>query len=388
MLSTSSPPAGHLDEPRSRIDQILERAAAYYEAVLWEESAPVHERLTRQGVAGSTLREFQVGYAPGNWSGLLEHLGPLAEEWDLIEAGIARPTQRGRLRVHFRSRVMFPARDRDGRILGFIGMATSPGPSWAEWVTSPDGPRYSRGTALFGIDSAAQAIARAHRAVVLTDCLDVLRLRQEGRDETVAVIRSRITDDHVRQLASALGAEPDAVELVPGSGEDLVRATLARPASGPVARPVAAANGAPGEPRSRTTASAISPDRDRALTLAERVLLTLAAVALGVGIPLGWVAVAQPDPNAPGGAGTAFIGAAGGVVATYVALALVAAVGAGWVRSRSRARRMRAPWARGVSEWQPEAWTYHRFEEVLIGAALVSVFVCMALFVAVGGFGG
>src|SRR4051794_15568535 len=255
MLSTSSPPTGRLDEPRSRIDRILEQAAAYYEAVLWEESAPVHERLARNGVGESTLREFQVGYAPGNWSGLLEHLGPLAEHWDLIEAGIARPTERGGMRVQFRSRVMFPVRDRDGRILGFIGMATSPGPSWAEWVTSPEGLRYSRGTALFGIDSAAQAIARAHRAVVLNDCLDVLRLRQEGRDETVAVIRSRITDDHVRQLATELGAEPDTVELVPRSEEDLGRATLARPASRPVPRRAAATTGAAGEARAKTTPS-------------------------------------------------------------------------------------------------------------------------------------
>src|SRR4051794_33914235 len=329
MLSTSSPPTGRLDEPRSRIDRILEQAAAYYEAVLWEESAPVHERLARNGVGESTLREFQVGYAPGNWSGLLEYLGPLAEHWDLIEAGIARPTERGGMRVQFRSRVMFPVRDRDGRILGFIGMATSTGPSWAEWVTSPEGPRYSRGTALFGIDSAAPAIARAHQAVVATDCLDVLRLRQEGRGESVAVIRSRITDDHVRQLAREIGAEPDTVELVPGSREDLVRATLARPASGPVARPAAPANGPAAEGRSRTSASAISPDRDRPMRRPERALLVAGAIALGIGIPLGWVAIAQPDPDAPGGAGTAFIGAAGGVAATYVALALVAAVGAG-----------------------------------------------------------
>jgi hypothetical protein len=49
---------------------------------------------------------------------------------------------------------------------------------------------------------------------------------------------------------------------------------------------------------------------------------------------------------------------------------------------------MRAPWEHGITEWQPPAWTYHRFEEVLIGAALVSIFVCIILFVAIGGFGG
>lgn len=53
-----------------------------------------------------------------------------------------------------------------------------------------------------------------------------------------------------------------------------------------------------------------------------------------------------------------------------------------------RGRRAPGPWERGLTEWQPPAWTYHRFEEVLIGAALVSVVVCMALFVTIGGFTG
>jgi hypothetical protein len=45
---------------------------------------------------------------------------------------------------------------------------------------------------------------------------------------------------------------------------------------------------------------------------------------------------------------------------------------------------MRTPWERGLTEWQPTAWTYHQFEEILIGAALISILVCVALFVTVG----
>jgi hypothetical protein len=47
---------------------------------------------------------------------------------------------------------------------------------------------------------------------------------------------------------------------------------------------------------------------------------------------------------------------------------------------------MREPWARGSGEWQPAGWTYHRVEEILVGAALVSAVTCIVLLLTIGGF--
>ena len=49
-------------------------------------------------------------------------------------------------------------------------------------------------------------------------------------------------------------------------------------------------------------------------------------------------------------------------------------------------RRMREPWIRGKDEWQPTGWTYHRLEEVLVGAAFASAITCLVLLMTVGGF--
>jgi DNA primase len=73
---------------------------------------------------------------------------------ELDAAGVATRSSRGHLQPQFRSRVMFPIRDPDGRPVGFAGMATNPGPSWPLWLTSPERGRYSRSSALFGIDAA------------------------------------------------------------------------------------------------------------------------------------------------------------------------------------------------------------------------------------------
>jgi hypothetical protein len=42
----------------------------------------------------------------------------------------------------------------------------------------------------------------------------------------------------------------------------------------------------------------------------------------------------------------------------------------------------------GLTEWQPLAWTYHMLEDILIGAAIVSILACLVLFLVMGGFGG
>lgn len=370
---------------RERTDQILEQTVAYYEAILWEEAPGVRARLLSSGVEEATLRRFRVGWAPGRGRGLLEHLEHLgSDRAALVEAGIARSTDRGRIRVHFHNRVMFPVRDREGRAVGFAGMATSPGPSWPEWITSPEGPLYGRGTALFGIDTAGEAIARAGHALVLADCLDLLRLRQAGEEETVAVTRSAVKPAHLELIAAELGVEPEGLDVHATSRSELDGAVVVLPAA-ELAR---FSHKVGQQRRSGPTASRVTPDRERRLTRPERVLMAVTPFILGVGIPVGWVAITRPDADAPSGPGTAFVIAAGGVVVSYVLLTLAGAVVAGWLRSRSRARRMRAPWERGATEWQPTAWTYHRFEEVLIGAALLSAVVLLILFVTKGGFSG
>jgi hypothetical protein len=109
---------------------------------------------------------------------------------------------------------------------------------------------------------------------------------------------------------------------------------------------------------------------------------------IGVGVPLGWVLIVHPSENDPGGSGSGFVTAVAGVAASYVLLTIIAGFVSARSRAGSSARRMRAPWEHGATEWQPQGWTYHRLEEVLIAAALVSVVICMVLFLTIGGFTG
>jgi hypothetical protein len=373
-------------ESDGRVGEVLAAAAEFFSEYLWtsESGASVLSRIASEGVEEETVRAFGVGYAPGEHRLVLEHLANRGCSAAALDAaGMATRSRRGQVHPHFRSRVMFPIRDRDGTLLGFAGMATNPGPSWPLWLTSPNRGRFERRTAMFAIDRAAAAIGEAGRAVVLNDCLEVLRAHQDGRCEAVAVIRSPITRRHAAQLAAELGVAADAVrvERREGTTGALITPLSAR-STGTRSIGARGAN----HDRVRASDSQIRPDPIKTRSPSARAFLQLSRGALGVGIPLAWVAIVQPDPDAPGGADTAFVGALGAVAATYVVLALVAAIAAARFRARSRARRMRAAWERGLTEWQPIAWTYHMLEDILIGAALVSMVVCIVLFLIFGGF--
>jgi DNA primase catalytic core, N-terminal domain len=374
-------------EGDTRVSEVLEAAAAFFGEYLRtsEIGVSIRARIARDGVDEETVRAFGVGYAPGDHRLVLEHLGQRYSADELHAAGIATRSGRGRVHSQFRSRVIFPIRDGEGTMLGFAGMATNPGPSWPLWSTSPDRGRFRRRIAIFAIDRAAPAIRDAGRALVLRDCLDVLRLHQEGCREAVAVIRSPVTSEHVEQIALALGVPPAAVTLDRPDGRPGV---VVRPSRGPERErdPQPLGAEAEGQERVRTSDSQLRPDPIRTRSPAERVFLQVARGVLGIGIPLAWLAIVRPDPDAPGGPDTAFVAAIGGVAATYVILAIVAAIAAGRIRARSRARRMRGPWEMGLTEWQPLAWTYHMLDEILIGAAIVSIVVCTVLFLAIGGF--
>jgi hypothetical protein len=303
---------------------------------------------------------------------------------ELHEAGIATRSRRGRVHSQFRSRIMFPIRDVEGTTLGFAGMATNPGPSWPLWLISPDRGRFDKRDAIFALDRAAGAIGEAGRAVVYRHCLDVLREHQAGRREAVALIRSSITPRHLAQVSTALGVPAGAVtvERREGSAGYVITPAL----DGDHDREIQPPAETEGQERVRSSDTELRPDPIKTRTPAQRVFLQIARLAFGVGIPLAWLAILQPDLDATGGADPAFVGATGAVAGTYVALAIVSAVLAARVRARSRGRRMRSAWEMGAGEWQPLAWTYHMLEEILVAAAVISAITCVVGFVAIGGF--
>jgi DNA primase catalytic core, N-terminal domain len=169
------------------------------------------------------IRAYGVGYAPIGPDEYMAHLRGLGYSTEeLVAAGLANRSVRGRAHAHFRSRLMFPVNDRDGRVLGFAGLGTHVGPSWALWITSPDVGLYRRSEAVFGLDRAARGITVSGKALVERDSIEVLRAQQEGEANAVAVHTPWVTRDQMLAMVNGLpgGLEALELELPPGMSAD------------------------------------------------------------------------------------------------------------------------------------------------------------------------
>ena len=76
--------------------------------------------LKNRGLDGETAKRFAIGYAPAGWDFLCRQFASAHEQKSLEELGLLIKKERSYY-DRFRNRVMFPIRDRRGRVIGFGG---------------------------------------------------------------------------------------------------------------------------------------------------------------------------------------------------------------------------------------------------------------------------
>jgi DNA primase len=249
---------------RRRLEQLLNRSAAFYGNYLWEskEAGKAREYLAERGLGEEVLRAFGVGYAPSAWDTILirgQQAGFSVEE--LRSVGLAQRGRSGGEYDRFRERIMFPICDRRGRVLGFGGRAMR-ADQGAKYVNTAETDFFHKSQILYGVDRAKAAIAKAGRAVVVEGYTDVLALHQAGVEEAVGVMGTAITGEQVAALSGMVEEVVLALDADSAGQEAMLRAQ--RVAAGRRMRLRVAAM-PPGEDPAEMMAEEGGPGRFRAL---------------------------------------------------------------------------------------------------------------------------
>ena len=179
---------------------ILELAAQVYRRQLREHpDAPrAVEYLKDRGLNGEIAGRYAMGYAPASWDFLLARLGTDAGARErLFQAGLITE-QDGKRYDRFRDRIMFPIRDRRGRVIGFGGRLLGDGKP--KYLNSPETPVFHKGRELYGLYEAQQARRKLERLLVVEGYLDVIALAQFGIDYAVATLGTATTPEHLQLL--------------------------------------------------------------------------------------------------------------------------------------------------------------------------------------------
>jgi len=213
-------------QQRRRLGDLLDRTATFYASYLWdsEEARKARDYLAERGLGEEVLRAFGVGYAPSAWDKVLvrgQRAGFNVAE--LRSVGLVQKGRGGGEYDRFRSRIIFPIRDRRGRTLGFGGRAMR-SDQGAKYVNTAETDFFHKSHMLYGIDLAKEAIAKAGRAVVVEGYTDVLALHQAGVQEAIGVMGTAITEEQVAALSGMVEEVVLALDADAAGQEAMLRA--------------------------------------------------------------------------------------------------------------------------------------------------------------------
>ena len=211
---------------RRRLGELLDRTAVFYASFLWdsEEAGKARDYLAGRGLGEEVLRSFGVGYAPSAWDQVLmrgQRAGFKVDEMRAV--GLVQKGRGGGEYDRFRSRIIFPIRDRRGRTLGFGGRAMR-SDQGAKYVNTAETDFFHKSQILYGINRAKEAVAKAGRAVVVEGYTDVLALHQAGVAEAVGVMGTAITEEQVAALSGMVDEVVLALDADAAGQEAMLRA--------------------------------------------------------------------------------------------------------------------------------------------------------------------
>jgi len=189
-------------QEREQLLALLSTAAATYHQWLIDGKMGVAARnyLERRKISPATVEQFQLGYAPPQWDGLLRTLASRGIQPAALEkVGLVIARDNGGHYDRFRNRLLFPIRDPQGKVIGFGGRALDDD-TQPKYLNSPQTALFDKGRVLFGLDLAKEAIRKADSVIIVEGYMDVLTAHQHGFQNVIASMGTALTREQFRTL--------------------------------------------------------------------------------------------------------------------------------------------------------------------------------------------
>lgn len=201
-LPAPDPEAARREQQRASLEDVMEMAAAFFEAELQgAQGAKARAYLRDRGLSGRTISSFRLGYSPDSRSALKEHLAARGVDKEQIEAcglvvhgpDIAVSYDR------FRDRIMFPILSSRERVIAFGGRALSP-TAPAKYLNSNETELFHKGNVLYNFARARRACGQDGTMVVVEGYMDVIALAQAGIENAVAPLGTALTENQLKLI--------------------------------------------------------------------------------------------------------------------------------------------------------------------------------------------
>lgn len=190
-------------EERQIIDSLYilnEHVAKFYHEQLFTTSVGKSVGLSyfkQRGFNESTLKKFQIGYAPASGFALKEDLEQNSYEVEYAKKlGLINTYDKD----FFKDRVMFPIQNISGKVIAFAGRTLRSGKKIPKYINSPESEIYEKRKVLYGLYQAKDSVRKEEECILVEGYTDVMSLHQAGIDNVVATSGTALTSDQVRLI--------------------------------------------------------------------------------------------------------------------------------------------------------------------------------------------
>lgn len=186
-------------QQRERALRIMAWAAEVYHRNLQnpELGRVAREYLQKRGVSRDMIDELKLGLSLPGSTLIQKALQQGIDVSELVGVGLAGQGENGQY-DRFRNRIMFPIRDRRGRVIAFGGRILGEGQP--KYLNSPENPLFNKSRELYGLDRAGKSIAALGYSVVVEGYMDAIMAWQYGVDNVVASMGTALSTGHAQVL--------------------------------------------------------------------------------------------------------------------------------------------------------------------------------------------
>ena len=214
-----------LGDPRQahKAAQVRDEKQAIYQVMAWAESlfhrylleAPqarsAREYLEGRNITQESIKTWHIGYAPDEWSWLIDEASRSKISVPTLQAGglVSTSERTGKKLDRFRGRVIFPIRDLQQRPIAFGGrvlpevadaLEKKYSRPAAKYINSPETRVFSKSETLYGLNLARDPVSREKRLLVMEGYTDVVMARQYGVKNATAVLGTALNERHLKLI--------------------------------------------------------------------------------------------------------------------------------------------------------------------------------------------
>ena len=188
---------------KNPIYEALQIATDIFEKNLANSDSSEHVRnyvLKERKISSEVCKKFSLGYASKSWDALSkEMLRRGITEDILVKAGLAKKNKDNKLFDVFRDRLMFPIKDRKGRVVGFGGRVMNPDDQ-PKYLNTGETPVFQKSRELYGLFEALEFRKDLKEIYVVEGYMDSIAMYEHSMTNSVATLGIATNRFHIQKL--------------------------------------------------------------------------------------------------------------------------------------------------------------------------------------------